>query len=627
MFADHDRTQRRRRVPRRISRGAALIAVALGMSLVSADPVAHASESVRHEPAAASANGSVEGATAPSKFVPVAPCRLVDTRDGDLGGRLPMRSTRTVSVENCVPTDATAVALTLTVVAPSGRGHATAYPGGRRPDSSSLNFVAGRTQANSAVTKLAGGGFDLWMSASGDVLIDVSGYFVPVPGAETSDGRFVPLTPVRALDSRTTFGRTTPGQTVVVDLPGTPPGAVAAAITVTTTATRGAGYFTVWGGGARPTASILNHQRGQTRAATVFAPVDANGDVRVFTRSGEFLIVDVLGYFTGPASPVSTEGLFVPVDPDRRYDSRPDEIVYGGLPVEVGTATYAAMVGNLTVVDAPSRTWLAVRAAGVPNERPDAASVSSINYDGSLPAVANQVVSRLSSRGLQVYSPEATDAVVDVTGYFTGAPLAPVDAVPERRPHDALRTVTIISDSAFAGVRWNGAYSALVGADYRPLLESCRRLVHPSCRGREGYRPATAVEEINRLPAARSRDVLVVSVGYNDWDSRFSADFDAVIAAARAKGFRSIAWMNYRVDNTYRLPATSMVDFANYARMNQIIEEKLASGAFTDVYLWDRDAFTRDAPDSWFTADGVHQRTAGSLAMAAWVSRQVAALG
>lgn len=577
-------------------------------------------------PTAVTATDAVVSA-APSKFVPIAPCRLVDTRDGDLGGRVPARSTRTVAGDACVPADASAAAITLTVVRPSQRGHATAYPGGDRPDSSSVNFVPWRTQANSTVTALADGGFELWMSAAGDVVIDVSGYFVPAPGAVASDGRFVPLAPVRALDSRTTFGRPAAGQEVVVDLPGVPPGAVAAAITVTTTRTRADGYFTVWGGGERPTASMLNHQRDQTRAATVFTPVDANGDVRVFTSSGEFVIVDVVGYFTGPTAGTSSDGLFMPVFPERRYDSRPDEIVHGGFPVEVDTRAYAAAVGNLTAVDAPLRTWAAVRAAGVPNDRSDAASVSSINFDGSMPAVANQMVSRLSSRGLQVFSPEATDVVVDITGYFTGAPLQPTQGVPERRPADALRTVTIISDSAFAGVRWNGAISALVGADYRPLLESCRRLVHPSCRGREGYRPLTAVEEIDRLPPARARDVLVVSVGYNDWDARFSADFDAVIAAARAKRFRYIAWMNYRVDNTYRLPVTSMVDFANYARMNDIIEDKLASGAFADVHLWDRDAFTRDAPDSWFTADGVHQRTPGSLAMAAWVSRQVAALG
>ena len=65
------------------------------------------------------------------------------------------------------------------------------------------------------------------------------------------------------------------------------------------------------------------------------------------------------------------------------------------------------------------------------------------------------------------------------------------------------RQVTIISDSAMAGVRWNGALGGFRGFDAVPLLESCRRLVHRSCNGREGYRPRTAYAEILAQPPGK----------------------------------------------------------------------------------------------------------------------------
>ena len=54
-----------------------------------------------------------------------------------------------------------------------------------------------------------------------------------------------------------------------------------------------------------------------------------------------------------------------------------------------------------------------------------------------------------------------------------------------------------------------------------------------SCRGREGITPPSTVVEIAGLPEPRPSDILVVANGYDDLDSRFSGDFDTVVAAAR----------------------------------------------------------------------------------------------
>jgi hypothetical protein len=183
--------------------------------------------------------------------------------------------------------------------------------------------------------------------------------------------------------------------------------------------------------------------------------------------------------------------------------------------------------------------------------------------------------------------------------------------------------VVLISDSAMAGVRWNNAYRALRGANFDPRLESCRRLVSPSCGGREGYRPLTALNEIIALPTAAERDVLIIAVGYNDWESRFSSDFNQIVGAARSKGFGTIVWVNFRTGTSYQLPSGSAATSSNYAVMNAILNTKVASGAYPDVQVWDYDLYTRNA-QSWFASDGVHQRVAGSLGAADWISRHLA---
>jgi hypothetical protein len=228
----------------------------------------------------------------------------------------------------------------------------------------------------------------------------------------------------------------------------------------------------------------------------------------------------------------------------------------------------------------------------------------------------------VSERGITVYALDSTELVVDVTGWFTGEPGAASGAVPKNTPPPD-RRVTIIGDSASAGMRWNGALGGLQGFRADARLESCRRLVQWSCRGREGYTPRTTLAEIQSLAPAGIDDIVVVMTGYNDWHERFADDFDAVVGAARERGFHHIVWVDYRSNVGYTLPGSGGTR-SNYGEMNRVIGEKLASGAFPDVRRWYFDTYM-SATSGWFSGDGVHETTLGSWGVADWISRHVRA--
>ena len=103
-------------------------------------------------------------------------------------------------------------------------GYVSAFPlGSPVPDTSSLNLGAGETRAVGVMTKLGtvSGviGFSLYTYQGAHLLVDVAGY-ITGPGSAVSDqGLFVPITPVRLLDTRTDKQRLWPGWTRGFTLP------------------------------------------------------------------------------------------------------------------------------------------------------------------------------------------------------------------------------------------------------------------------------------------------------------------------------------------------------------------------------------------------------------------------
>ncbi|NNE12448.1 MAG: hypothetical protein HKN41_09420, partial [Ilumatobacter sp.] len=111
----------------------------------------------------------VDGYFTGSGYRGLGPARLLDTRPGQptVDGRasgIGRRSAGSVSALDVagragVGSGASAVALTVTVTAPTTAGHVTVFPCDEpRPATSTLNHVAGETIANSFVAKIGGDG-------------------------------------------------------------------------------------------------------------------------------------------------------------------------------------------------------------------------------------------------------------------------------------------------------------------------------------------------------------------------------------------------------------------------------------------------------------------------------------
>jgi hypothetical protein len=139
---------------------------------------------------------SATGGT-PSAFVPITPCRLLDTRPGsdNVGARATALAADETFVTtvwgsngNCtIPPTATGVVANVTVVSPSAASFLTVFPADAvRPLSASLNWVAGQAPTpNSVTAALSGDGRIAFYNLAGTVhlVVDVVGYFQP-PASE-----------------------------------------------------------------------------------------------------------------------------------------------------------------------------------------------------------------------------------------------------------------------------------------------------------------------------------------------------------------------------------------------------------------------------------------------------------
>jgi hypothetical protein len=123
-----------------------------------------------------------------SRFAPLQPLRMLDTRDGDsrlngnLGGaRLPAGQALRIRLagERGIPANARAISANIAVTEATTAGYVTAYPCGSLPVAANVNFVAGRDAANAAQLVLDSSGYVcLFSSTSVHLVIDVNGAWV-----------------------------------------------------------------------------------------------------------------------------------------------------------------------------------------------------------------------------------------------------------------------------------------------------------------------------------------------------------------------------------------------------------------------------------------------------------------
>ena len=204
-------------------------------------------------------------------LVPVAPARLLDTRTGVGGALGPVAAGAEVPLQvsgrDGIPSDAVAVALTVTATEPTAPGYVTVWPTGlERPVASNLNVErAGQTIADGVVVPLGTGGqVSLLAQSETHLVVDVTAYWRAA--ATTDGGRFTPVTPARVLDTRTgvgaplgSLGDDSTIELALVGRGGLPAAGIrAVALTLTATGTTGAGFATAWPGG--PNLSGQNHE-------------------------------------------------------------------------------------------------------------------------------------------------------------------------------------------------------------------------------------------------------------------------------------------------------------------------------------------------------------------------------
>ena len=381
---------------------------------LSADSYRKRSAVMAREITADLADGARTGTDAPlpvaagaaSTFVPLAPERILDTRDG---GAPPLAAGTTVTIDMTpfVPDGATAVAVGITSDQSDAAGFLTGYPCDRPlGEVSNVNHAAGIPRGAMGVVPLsATGTLCVYTSSAGHVIVDLQGAFVPGDGGVG----FAPIEPSeRLVDTRQT-GR---AATVTVQAPA---GATAVAVNLTATNVSAPGWLKAYPCGTEPPeVSNVNYFPGETVASLAFVPVSAAGTICVQTLVDADIVVDITGRFGGDA-PLR----FVPATPVRMLDTRTG--VGGWSPIQGAGQTFdtrvvppgaVAVTGTITIV-APMRPgWLKGYACGAV---PETSSVNAIT--GAV--MANAATLGVSSTGrLCVGTLTATNTLFDVTGWW-----------------------------------------------------------------------------------------------------------------------------------------------------------------------------------------------------------------
>ncbi len=391
-------------------------------------------------------------------YTPISPIRLLDSRlSSPIGppgvplGSYPPGTIIDVPVAGPglpAPTGATAVAINVTDTGSHQPGYIQAFPTLRAPvgGASTLNMSSvGQVLPNFTLVPIGQDGkISVYTDAGGSLLIDVFGYFVPA--ASASAGRYQPMTPRRVLDTRQTdpavlpdgWAPHEPGAGEVVTVPlrpgsGVPSTGVSAVIVnVTGVEPTLPGYVTAWSGfGAPPNVSTLNMAPGAEVANTAIVPINPGGpSIALYTERGAHLIVDVVGYITDANAPVGTAGRFVPLGPNRVFDTRLASALADRSTVLLNVAGVAGIPASGAVAVSFNVTATQQQHAGgyltlVPGDvDPAAAYVSNVNWSTPGSDIANGAIVPLAATAhpgsVALFAWSATHAIIDVNGYFTG---------------------------------------------------------------------------------------------------------------------------------------------------------------------------------------------------------------
>jgi alpha-tubulin suppressor-like RCC1 family protein len=368
------------------------------------------------------------------RFNPIAPARILDTRNGIGAAKAKAAAgsitTLQVTGQGGVPATANGVLMNVTVDGAAGDGYVSVYPCSATPPTvSNLNYVTGDTVPNLVAAPLtADGKVCIFTFASTHLIADVSGYY------DSTGANYNTLAPSRILNTRdgvgTAAGVVGAGSIVTLQVTGAggvPANATGVVMNVTVTEGRAnGGYVSVYPcTPALPDVSNLNFKNGQTIANLVSTKLSADGKVCLFAAQGTHLLADVAGFY-GPIGAV--DGLaFAGVPPKRLLDTRSGigasagkltdgqtlRLKVRGVP-DGAPATAKSVVLNITAVSPTGDGgYLTVWACDAP--QPDA---SNINYSNGQ-TIPNLVMSPISSSGeVCIFAFRSTHLLADINGHF-----------------------------------------------------------------------------------------------------------------------------------------------------------------------------------------------------------------
>lgn len=257
-------------------------------------------------------------ARADGHFVGVNPSRVLDTRGGAPVGAGAAIDVTVTGVGGVPATGVATVVLNVTATQPTSNSYLTVWPtGSGQPNASSLNMTEGQTVPNLvyATVGLAGKISIFNERGTTHLLADVVGY-IPTGAA------YVPLNPVRVMDTRTGLGNYGVGSSGPLQKPSgrlgaaqawnvdvsavladryiqlTPSTVQALVFNVTALDATATSFLTLYPAGeARPNASNVNMNPGQVVANAALVKAGLFNRVSVYNHQGATnVIVDIVGY-------------------------------------------------------------------------------------------------------------------------------------------------------------------------------------------------------------------------------------------------------------------------------------------------------------------------------------------
>lgn len=289
---------------------------------------------------------------------------------------------------------------------------------------------------------LAGGGSASTPSVGADnTLPNEAADPVPLAGVETASdeltnvaSKFIPVAPIRALDTRTDpgYGKVFRRSSISLDPVGATGVAAAAGVNadditaVVVNATMinagGNGFATVWPTGSARLTTATNTTQfiGHTIGNLVIAPLGLERKISFYASTDADVTIDVFGVFV--RSEATDSGRFEQLGPVRHTDTRGGaaltanetrtfDLTTAGVPAEA-----SAVVMNITAIQANGRGFYTVWESGSP--RPETANVNVLDVGYN---AGNQVISGMSDGKVDIFTNIGSDITLDITGYFTAS--------------------------------------------------------------------------------------------------------------------------------------------------------------------------------------------------------------